>query len=627
MSESNNSRPRSSGSWRTRGKGRDQTTDENSCVQTLKNQLGYRIGAYIRLSPSDEIREEGSLVSHPQRIEEFVRFKCTQEKGWGQIVETYIDKDLSGKDFNRPAFRRMCKDIKDQKINAVIVTELSRLSRNVRDFCQFKDFLEEHKAKFISLKENFDTSTPMGELMILQCISFAQFERTSIVTRIKDGARARALRGLANGGQRPLGFDPDPNHTCHLIVNESEKPIVELMFRKFIELGNIRKLQTYLNDSGYQTKKFVTKDGRDSGGKQWTLGSIHNLLTNMIYLGKREINKENRSKDQSQLKESEQYRVVDAHWPAIVTDDLFNSVQSLLEANKKKTRKYVHQYRLSGLVWCGVCGSKLVGKAGTGRNGKHFYYGHMRKMTLIDNRHLERCPFELISAPYLEEAVISRLTVLAHDKVLLASLIKNSDTSSQSRLEHLGSLISTKEEAHRKLEKQRDGLFGIVADAPGEKSKKALLEKIEDLTSQMEAVEREKESLREERKNLASSVIDLKDAFELIRVFCKEFGKLAAHEQHELLKNAVSRVVVQEDRLIVEYYASPREDILPVGPHDIFAPDSGAKSLALKKQKPESDGYRTPVRTLSNLVETVGVEPTSESRPSPESTCVVYTLD
>ena len=298
-----------------------------------------------------------------------MRYRSTQEAGWGSIIEWYTDKDLSGKDMNRPAFKKMCRDIKSGHINAVIVTELSRLSRNVRDFCQFRDFLTHHKAKFFSLKENFDTSTPMGELMVVQAISFSQFERTTIVTRIKDGARARAERGLTNGGQRSLGYDPDPTRPCHLVVNESERAYVEMIFKKFLELGTMAKLQTYLNENGYWTKSFVTRAGKKYGGTRWTLNAIHNMLTKPMYVGKREINRKNRSVDPATLAESEAYRVVDAQWPGIISMDLFNDVQSLLESNKKRTRPYVHHYRLAGMVWCGVCGAKLVGKSGTGRTG------------------------------------------------------------------------------------------------------------------------------------------------------------------------------------------------------------------------------------------------------------------
>ncbi len=103
----------------------------------------FRLGAYIRLSPTGDHRDEGSLVSHPHRIRQFVESKVLQYGGsWGEIVEWYEDKDLSGKDMNRPSFQRMISDIGSGKINAVIVTELSRLNRKVKDFCEVWEFLK-----------------------------------------------------------------------------------------------------------------------------------------------------------------------------------------------------------------------------------------------------------------------------------------------------------------------------------------------------------------------------------------------------------------------------------------------------------------------------------------------------
>ena len=259
----------------------------------------------------------------------------------------------------------------------VIVTELSRLSRRVKDFCHIWDFLKEHNVKFMSLKENFDTSTPMGELMLIQAISFAQFERETIVGRIKNGARARAERGLAGGGL-PLGFDLVPGKPNHRQVNEDERALVQFIFKKMLELKRINKLSTYLNENGYQTKRYVTQAGKQKGGHRWVVSSLHTLLTNRAYIGQREFNKKNRTKEQSSLKSEDRYFFTDAQWPAIVDEKDFFDVQRLLEYNKKKSRKYTYHYRLTGLVKCVECGASLIGKSASGRKMKYFYYGHKR---------------------------------------------------------------------------------------------------------------------------------------------------------------------------------------------------------------------------------------------------------
>ena len=361
------------------GQGRAQNgTSRSRSAQKSKDSLIpseatlYRLGAYIRLSPSDEIRGEGSLVSHPQRIKNYVDVRNAQQPGWGKIVEFYEDKDMSGKDMNRPAFKQMLRDIQLGKINAVVATELSRLSRNVKDFCEFWEFLKGHKATFFSLKENFDTSTPIGEMMVIQCISFAQFERKTIVQRIKDGSRARAERGLAHGGQRLLGLDPDPTRTCRLVVNSAEVPVVQHLFEKFIEIASVHKLMKYLHGAGIRTKTFTNKSGKQVGGNIWTESSLYNLLTNLALIGKREINKKNRHIPPDELADAERYKVVDASWPAIMSEDLFWKAQDLLFQNRVFLRRHTHVYRLTGLLECGVCGEVLSGKASTGRAGMCF---------------------------------------------------------------------------------------------------------------------------------------------------------------------------------------------------------------------------------------------------------------
>lgn len=117
----------------------------------------------------------------------------------------------------------------------------------------------------------------------------------------------------------------------------------------------------YIFRRAYVTKEFVTKKGVKAGGNKWTISSLYSVLTNRAYIGEREINKHARGIRQSDLSEDDKYFFVDAHWPAIVSEDLFYDVQNLLEQNRKKARRYIHQYRLTGIIFCSECGEKLVG--------------------------------------------------------------------------------------------------------------------------------------------------------------------------------------------------------------------------------------------------------------------------
>lgn len=577
-----------------------------------------KLGAYVRLSPSDEVRAEGSLVSHPQRMKSFVDYKSSQDPGWGEVVEVYTDKDYSGKDTNRPAFKRMLQDIKLGRINAVIVTELSRISRDVKDFCNFWEFMKLHHAIFISLKEQFDTTTPIGEMMVIQAVSFGQFERKTIVQRIKDGAKARAERGLVNGGMSILGYDRHPTKRGTLIVNEQEAVAVRHIFEKFLELGSLAKLRTYLNHNGYRTKAFVTQDGRQRGGQIWTRETLHKLLTNVRVTGKVEVNGGNRDVAPEDLPEHDRYRLVEASWPALIDQAMFQKVAEKLADNGRFGKLHIHDYRLSGLVECGLCGKELAGSSANGTGGKYFYYAHARKHN-IAGTHLERCDMERMPAVRLEEAVVSRLMELARNPKVLAQLATDAEVNTEELTKEVDQMINSKEQEKRKLDRMVDNLVATLAELPTGMTPKTILEKIQELEGQREQLARALAELREDRKRKGGGkVINTEHVFRVFRLFQRDFPTRPAHEQREILRSVVSKVVVQGNGLRVFYYGSPRDDkLLDASPAAIEAkllgklsavPASKAAKKAANVTNSGSSFDGTGVRAVSGLVEDRRVE-------------------
>lgn len=578
----------SSGSWRNTDKGM-RVVEKG---KRPKSGPLFKIAGYVRLSPSGDEREEGSLVSHPQRIKQFVEAKNIQNDGsWGEIVDWYVDKDYSGKDMNRPAFQRMLTDLKSGHVNAVVVTELSRLSRFVKDFCEIQEFFKTNRIAFFSLRESFDTSTPAGELMLMQCIAFAQFERSTIVDRIKRGARARAERGLANG-YIPLGFSAVDHKPNYRAIDETERAVVEMIFRKTLELKKISHVVAYLNDNGYRTKEFVTKVGGKAGGNRWTLGTIYSVLTNRAYIGEREVNKRFRSVDQTTLKEEERYFYVDAQWEPLISKELFYDVQRLMEQNRKKARKYVHEYRLTGLIKCAECGGDLVGKSGSGKNAKYFYYGHKRKMLVHGDTHLNRCKYENISAPMLEETIVSRLKNLSDDADLLKELARVSVTESKAKTEHQKSMIAAKEQERRKLSQKLDNLYESIADTEDKTLRIGLSEKASDVQLQLKQVEETYLLLKSEYESL-KNVVDLSAAFEYLKVFRDgAFEAQPVAVQSEILKMRIRRIVMLETGVaMVEIYGRKPEMVL-----------LGSEKLQTQKNPTTLGCKWSGVLTDSNLV-------------------------
>ncbi len=344
-----------------------------------------KIGAYIRVSTEDQVNVyEGSLDSQKHRIEEFVQYKNRQSKGWGEIVEYYVEEGVSAGTANRPMYQKIMSDIRKGKVNLILVSDLTRLSRNLLDFCNLIHELEKHHASYLSMKEQFDTSTPIGRMMVYIIIALGQFEREQTSERVAINCHSRALRGLVNGGPAPLGFDKHPEKPGLLIPNESEAEVVRTIFKTFLEEGSRAKAVQRLHALGIRPKR-TSKKAKEKVAPDWTVQTLGSLLENSAYIGYREINKLYKEADASHLKPWQKHQVVKAAWPAIVSEKVFYEAQNLLKeaAERERTRREGSESRsflLTGLLTCGELGLPLVGQSAHGASGMvHRYYHYPRK--------------------------------------------------------------------------------------------------------------------------------------------------------------------------------------------------------------------------------------------------------
>ena len=377
------------------------------------------VGLYLRVSTEEQARvQEGSLVSQRHRLEEYVKSRNAVNEGWGQIIGVYVDEAKSGKDTNRSQYQDLLKAIEKRFINTALVTELSRLSRSIRDFCDFWDFLKKHQAQFLSLREQFDTTTAAGEMMMFSIMNFAQFERKQTAERVSANFLARAKRGLYNGGQPPLGYDPDPQNRGSLKVNEKEAVHVRQIFETFLEQGTLSATVDQLNKEGVGTKKWVRKDSVIVCHGKWTPSRLWYLLKNRHYIGDREVNKEYRNFKSTQVPTGCEYQVVKAKWLPIVSENVFEAAQTQLQFNKARyTRRpdRVFDYIYSGVLHCAECGEDLVGLSGTGRRGmKYCYYAHRGREI--------SCSFHGISAPKLHAYLLPYLKQIVRNERLTFGL-------------------------------------------------------------------------------------------------------------------------------------------------------------------------------------------------------------
>lgn len=524
--------------------------------------MPHKIGAYVRVSTEEQAQVmDGSLDSQQYRLKNFVQSKNIQEKNWGKIVDTYIDDGFSAKDTRRPAYQRMLRDIRAGKIDLILVTDLSRLSRNISDFCGLLEELESHRAKFLSVKEQFDTSTPVGEMMIYNMINLAQFERKQTSERVSMNFNSRALRGLLNGGNALLGYDKDPANPGKLVVNTDEAPGVRKAFSLYLETGSLQTTAVKLNATSIRPKVGKGRKARHATEGRWTVSSVRNLLTNLAYVGKREVNKKNKDEPQEALKPWQRHQVVKASWQGIVEEKHFLAAQKLIEENWKKERSRIATgerrfFPLSGVLRCGDCGRALIGQASHGRNEVHRYYGH--KMVVGETIN---CKTKRLRADEVESAAIAHLTEIlfrsGHFDLVEDNLKKSIGAEG-------GDLVSERDRVQREI-------VGVEGEIEGAMK---LMEQVSQnpdvinlVQERLEKLAAQKRLLVSDRENLLLKIDEINDARasrSVIESNAHEFKKGWTKASHAMKRRLIRRLVdslVYTREGLYAYYVTAKERV------------------------------------------------------------------
>ena len=230
------------------------------------------------------------------------------------------DGGLSGGTLQRPALQSLLADIRARKIDVVLVYKVDRLTRSLADFAKLVDLFEAHGVSFVSVTQQFNTTTSMGRLTLNVLLSFAQFEREIAGERIRDKFAASRRKGMWMGGTIPLGYDVRERK---LIVNKAEAEMVRLIFQRYLALGCVSRLRADLDRKGVCSKQRILTSGRMLGGSSFGRGALYHLLRNRIYRG------EVVHKGIAYPGEHE----------AIVNEELWNGVQTKLSGNLSRRRQ------------------------------------------------------------------------------------------------------------------------------------------------------------------------------------------------------------------------------------------------------------------------------------------------
>ena len=194
----------------------------------------------------------------------------------------YDDGGYSGGTLDRPALQRLLADIADAKVDVVVVYKIDRLTRSLFDFAKIVEVFEARGVSFVSITQQFNTTTSMGRLTLNVLLSFAQFEREVAGERIRDKIAASKKKGMWMGGLPPLGYDVRDRK---LVVNKEEASTVLHIFRRYVELRSVRALKAELDAAGIRSKHRTFADGTVYGGHKLSRGALYLMLQNRIYRG------------------------------------------------------------------------------------------------------------------------------------------------------------------------------------------------------------------------------------------------------------------------------------------------------------------------------------------------------
>lgn len=262
-----------------------------------------RCAIYTRKSTEEGLEQDfNSLDAQREACEAYI--KSQQHEGWILIEKQYNDGGFSGGNLERPALKELFKDIQNNKVDIVVVYKVDRLTRSLLDFAKIVELFDSNEASFVSVTQNFNTTTSMGRLTLNILLSFAQFEREVTGERIRDKISASKKKGMWMGGRVPIGYQRKDKK---LIIDEIESIKVQNIFKKYLELKSVLKLKEYLIENNIKT----------NSGNNFEKGQLYHILKNQIYIGK--ITHKN--------------NIYDGEHKGIIDIDLFNNVQKLLTEN------------------------------------------------------------------------------------------------------------------------------------------------------------------------------------------------------------------------------------------------------------------------------------------------------
>src|SRR5712692_1121877 len=248
-----------------------------------KSTPSVRCAVYTRKSTEEGLEQDfNSLQAQREAAEAFIHSQ--KHAGWTLIPHRYDDGGFSGATMERPAVQQLIEDVEARRIDCVVVYKVDRLSRSLLDFARLIDRFDQRSVSFVSVTQQFNTTSSLGRLTLNILLSFAQFEREIISERTSDKMSAARRKGKWIGGTPVLGYDVDPAGG-RLVINDKEARRVREIFALFIQHHSLSAVVAELARRRWKTKSWKSHNGTAHAGRPFAQASLSRLLTNAVYTG------------------------------------------------------------------------------------------------------------------------------------------------------------------------------------------------------------------------------------------------------------------------------------------------------------------------------------------------------
>ena len=400
-----------------------------------------RCAIYTRKS-TDEGLEQAFNSLDAQR-EACAAFILSQKhEGWTVLPTLYDDGGYSGGTMERPALQRLLADIEAGQIDVVVVYKVDRLTRALSDFAKLVEVFDRRGVSFVSITQQFNTTTSMGRLTLNILLSFAQFERELIGERVRDKVAASKKKGMWMGGTVPLGYDAKDRK---LVINKAEARTVVDIYRRYLRLKSVRALQVELDTAGIRSKRRVRPDGTDHGTQRFSQGALYLLLQNRTYRGEA----------------THKGNAYPGEHAAIVDKPLWDAVQAVLADNRVQRASGVNTKApslLTGLLF-DEAGERLTPTWSVKKGTRYRYYV---STSLVKGGSKANSTRRRIPAGNLETIVMERLRRLLSSRGELLDAIEGASIgrTGQGQLIQRGRKLA--EELGQTPEKNRTTVTALV---------------------------------------------------------------------------------------------------------------------------------------------------------------------